>query len=214
VECVVILAMGLFFSAPPVEDVRRAVSEVYREEELQSRFSRGEKAIVERPVERPKEKPADPRTPTGSAVEALLWVLIIASVAVAAVYLTQRLGGYTADLEVSGGAGGTAAAARAPPPADEARRLAAEGQFEEAIHLLLLLALHPLTEERHLGGSLTSREIIRTVDLPDPAREAVEGLRIAVEISVFGGLPPTRADFDACERQFDRYCAALGVEPA
>lgn len=206
--------MGLFFSAPPVEEVRQAVREVYREETLQRRVPRTEDGLAESPLERKPDAP-EMRNPASSAVEVLLWVLIIAALAVAVVHLAQRLGGYTADIEVTAGAGGAAnAVARAPPPADEARRLAAEGRYEEAIHLLLLLALHPLTEERHLAGSLTSREIIRSVDLPEAAREAVEGLRIAVEISVFGGQPPTRGDFDTCERQFDRYCAALGVGAA
>ncbi len=207
---VVLLAMSLLFGAPPVEDVRRAADDVLRDSEIQSRYPVRAKG----PLPRTKEDDSM-RLPGFSAAQVLMWVLIVAGVALGLFFLASKLGGYTADLpaEVTGGPG-AAAMPRAPPPATEAERLADEGRFEEAIHMLLLLALHPLTEEEHLAGSLTSREILRTVELPAPAREAMSALVRAVEISVFGGLAPDRADYDRCAGEYHRYAEALGLEAA
>jgi hypothetical protein len=89
---------------------------------------------------------------------------------------------------------------------EEPERLAAAGRYAEAIHALLLETLAALSRAAQLPSSLTSREILQRVRLPERAREALEGLVLAVEVSRFGGVPAGEADYRVC---LDRFHAFL-----
>lgn len=81
-----------------------------------------------------------------------------------------------------------------------AERLAARGNFSDAIHALLLGAID------HLAGrapsaprkSLTSRELSNRFSLEGETRKAFRRLVHSVELSLFGEEPLGRADFQAC----------------
>jgi hypothetical protein len=91
-------------------------------------------------------------------------------------------------------------------PIASAEALAARGRFAEAIHALLLETLDALSRAARLAPSLTSREIAARIPLPAPAREALSGLVLAVELSRFGGAAAGETDYRAC---LDRFHAFL-----
>ncbi|MCH9750993.1 MAG: hypothetical protein K0U61_02135 [Alphaproteobacteria bacterium] len=79
--------------------------------------------------------------------------------------------------------------ARAHALLDDADRLAAEGKFAEAVHLLLFRSIDDI-QEKHSGiiaRSLTAREIGALGILPDPIRNALSPIIRIVERSFFGG---------------------------
>jgi uncharacterized protein DUF4129 len=131
----------------------------------------------------------------------LLWTALAVLVVLAVSWLARRLGGGARDVEVA------EAASEAPPaiPIDSAQALAGEGRWAEAIHALLLETLQALSLAARLAPSLTSREIVEQVALPAPARDALEGLVVAVEVSRFGGAPAAEGDYSACLSRFHAF---------
>ncbi len=92
-----------------------------------------------------------------------------------------------------------------------ADRLSREGNFVEAMHVLLL---HSLSEiRRQLGeqfaDSLTSREILRVARLTAAARTALRDIVGAVELTYFGAYPAQQGDYAACRRNFATLQQAL-----
>jgi len=156
--------------------------------------------------------PADARPPQVDlpplALELLLRFLAYAGAAVllslAAVWLVRRLRPGPSDAELAAdGASGRPI----DIPVVEARALAAAGRFGEAIHALLLETLEALSRASRLAPSLTSREILARVPLPERAREALGALVLAVELSRFGGARPGEADYRACLERFETFLA-------
>jgi hypothetical protein len=89
---------------------------------------------------------------------------------------------------------------------EEADRLAGEGRFEEAIHLLLFRSIDDLAARRPgaVKPALTSRDIAGLEVLPAGARAAFARLAQAVERTFFGGraagaetFRDARADYEA-----------------
>jgi hypothetical protein len=92
------------------------------------------------------------------------------------------------------------------PELEEIMRLARSGQYEAAVHLLLL---HALRQVARLTGatvarSLTSREILRRHDLPEGFGRDLATLVGAVEISRFGGRSAGEKVFEACLASYRR----------
>ena len=79
--------------------------------------------------------------------------------------------------------------ARAHALLEDADRLAAEGRFAEAVHLLLFRSIDDIQEKRSgiIGRSLTAREIGALSILPDSVRSALSPIIRIVERSFFGG---------------------------
>ncbi len=94
----------------------------------------------------------------------------------------------------------------------EADDLAAQGYYNEAMHVLLHKSLQEL--HRRLGlrfaASLTSREILRRVELPDEGRGALTRIIQAVEMTYFGGRLAGAPDYAECRGHFDIFRRALG----
>jgi len=85
----------------------------------------------------------------------------------------------------------------------EADRLARQGAFGEALHLLLLYCFNEMRRRFGLGlpPSLTSREIIGLSVLPEIRRNALSVIVSAVEISHFGGRPVDEATYMRCRER-------------
>jgi hypothetical protein len=98
-----------------------------------------------------------------------------------------------------------------------ADRLSREGNFVEAMHVLLL---HSLSEiRRQLGeqfaDSLTSREILRAARITAVARTALRDIVGAVERTYFGAYPAQEGDYATCRQKFAILQQALrGGAPA
>ena len=95
------------------------------------------------------------------------------------------------------------------PELEEVMRLARSGQYEAAVHLLLL---HALRQVARLTGatvarSLTSREILRRHDLPEGFGRDLATLVGAVEISRFGGRSAGEKVFETCLASYQRLAA-------
>ncbi len=92
----------------------------------------------------------------------------------------------------------TEAAARAL--LEEAERLAGEGRYAEATHLLLQRSVEDITK-RHpdlVRPSVTARDLSATPDLPARARTAFAAIARVVETSLFGGRPVDASGWETC----------------
>jgi hypothetical protein len=98
-----------------------------------------------------------------------------------------------------------------------ADRLSRDGNFVEAMHVLLL---HSLAEiRRQLGeqfaDSLTSREILRVARLTAAARTALREIVAVVERTYFGAYPAAAGDYVTCRHNFETLQQTLrGGAPA
>jgi uncharacterized protein DUF4129 len=97
--------------------------------------------------------------------------------------------------------------ARARALLSDADRLAAEGRYAEAIHLLLFRSIEEIDAKRPhaVKPALTSRDILDLQALPSVARQSLSRLVTAVEWSFFGGRAVDAADFSACRRAYEEF---------
>jgi hypothetical protein len=107
-----------------------------------------------------------------------------------------------------------AAAAEAPawrPDTQEARdllaaadKLASEGNFNEAVHLILLRSIEHIDRFRPLAvrPALTAREIGAIPALPDPARPIFVRIASAVERTLFAGMNIDQNEFSVCRQAY------------
>ncbi len=93
---------------------------------------------------------------------------------------------------------------------EDADRLAAEGRYEEAAHLILLRSIQDIEARlpRALAPSLTSRDIAALEGLPAAARETFAGIALAVERSLFGGRPMGPEGFAQCRTAYADFAGA------
>jgi hypothetical protein len=89
----------------------------------------------------------------------------------------------------------------------DADRLAAEGRFGEAVHLLLYRSLEEIEAKRPhtLKPALTSRDIVSLKALPAAARRALGRLVETVEWSFFGGRRVDAKDFSQCRLAYEEF---------
>lgn len=90
---------------------------------------------------------------------------------------------------------------------EDADRLAAEGRYDEAVHLLLFRSIEDMAAHRPqaVRPALTSRDLARAEALPGEARGAFSIIAEAVERSFFGGRAVDAADFAACRRAYEGF---------
>ncbi|PTQ09447.1 hypothetical protein CLG96_14665 [Sphingomonas oleivorans] len=89
----------------------------------------------------------------------------------------------------------------------EADRLAADGRFAEAVHLLLQRSIEDI--ERHrprlVRPAFTSRDIAAAAALPVAARATFATLARTVERSLFGRRVVDAADWQACRTAYEEF---------
>lgn len=85
----------------------------------------------------------------------------------------------------------------------EADRLARQGAYGEALHLLLLYCLNEMRRRFGLGlpPSLTSREILGLSVLPEIRRVGLSVIVSAVEVSHFGGRAADETTYQLCRQR-------------
>lgn len=161
---------------------------------------------------------ADLIGPVGEALAAswwwLQWVLLAAAVGFALVLLVRMIGpGFGRSAKR------TAAAAEAewrPDTAaslallEEADRLAAEGRFDEATHLLLQRSVGHIAAARPdwVEPSSTARELAALPALPEAARAAFRVIAERVERSLFALRALDRTDWDAARAAYAEFALA------
>jgi len=89
----------------------------------------------------------------------------------------------------------------------DADKLAAEGRFAEAAHLLLLRSIEDITSRRPraVRPALTARDIGALEVLPAAARPAFGRIAEVVERSLFGGRPVDEAAWTDCRRAYEDF---------
>ena len=94
----------------------------------------------------------------------------------------------------------------------EADDLARQGNFAEAMHILLLRSVGELRRrlDVSIAESLTSREILHRIGLAPVERAIFADIIRRVEISYFGAHLPGESDYLACRQSFETLSAALG----
>ena len=93
---------------------------------------------------------------------------------------------------------------------DDADRLAAEGRFDEATHLLLQRSVSQIARARPdwLGPSSTAREIAALPALPDGARRAFTAIAERVERSLFALRRLSLEDWQAARTAYADFALA------
>lgn len=91
--------------------------------------------------------------------------------------------------------------------------LAAEGRYDEAVHLLLIRSVADINAFRPDMVRLhySARDILTHPLLPEAARPAFRQIVEWVEKSYFAGEQVGRAGFDACRRAYVDFVAAEGI---
>ena len=149
--------------------------------------------------------------------QALLFGLMALGVGLAIFWVARELTGYQGDAPPrADGEEGDERPRDGPDravverPLGDADELARHGRFGEAIHVLLLRTLQELARRlpERLPSSLTSREIVERVRMPDEARRALSVLVGAVEVSHFGAATPGAAEFQQCRHHFQTFAEA------
>ena len=118
-------------------------------------------------------------------------------------FALRRRGQSAQPDEPSTPAGTAAAGNRSSLSLDEADRLAREGRYAEALHMLLLdcfAQLRRLRFDAVIAPSLTSRELTRRLTLPEPSARALAAIVSAVELSHFGGRLPGEDEYRRCRQ--------------
>jgi hypothetical protein len=92
----------------------------------------------------------------------------------------------------------------------EADALARQGQYSQAVHVLLLRSIEDIEERRPqlLRRALTAREIGGLAGLPEGARPAFRGIAHAVERSRFAGHPVDADEFSRCREDYEAFALA------
>lgn len=160
--------------------------------------------------------PRDPREPLPTfelpeIAIVIFWVVAGVFILVLVVALVRAfLGRDRTPKEKKAAAPAARGAASAVPAIafDDADRLAQEGRYAEAIHVLLLRTLASLAERgTGLADSWTSREVVRDAPLAAEARGMLSGIVDAVEVSRFGFVVPDAAAYAECRARFERLAA-------
>jgi hypothetical protein len=90
---------------------------------------------------------------------------------------------------------------------EDADRLAAEGNYDEAAHLLLYRSIDDIEGRRPrlVRPALTARDIAALEAVPGPARDAFSHIARIVESSFFGGRSVDQAGFAECRRAYESF---------
>jgi len=163
---------------------------------------------------------ADLLGPVGGSLGGSWWWLqwvVLGVVALAAAVLLARL------IAARTGRGGAAKSSDAAPAEEwrpdaaasqalleDADRLAAEGRFDEATHLLLQRSVSHIAAVRPdwVEPSSTARELAALPALPDAARAAFRVITERVERSLFALSPLARADWEAARAAYAEFALA------
>ena len=90
---------------------------------------------------------------------------------------------------------------------EDADRMAGEGRFTEAVHLLLFRSIEDIDSRlpRMVRPALTARDILHLCGLPEAARAAFATITQAVERSIFGGRDLDATVFAECRKAYETF---------
>lgn len=93
----------------------------------------------------------------------------------------------------------------------EADDLARQGRIAEAMHALLLRSLIEVRKRLNVSfaDSLTSREILQALALPDVGKLSLSDIIRRVEVVYFGEYPANEQDYAACRQSYEKLTQAM-----
>ena len=149
----------------------------------------------------------------------LLWGAVILGVAVTIWSLRDSLPGFSRSRRIKAAetaSGSSDASARMEEAQLEADDLASRGQYGEAMHVLLLKSLGEIRLRlgTSFAASLTSREILRKIPLPQAGTGALGAIVHSVEQTYFGGRPAGQEDYLGCRQEFETLKRSLAAGAA
>lgn len=172
-----------------------------------------EMAESDRPVSRrarPEKEEEDEAAVRGTASMAAMTVYLLVGIAVVLLVVWLLMEG--ADRKAKeepgakpdGGGEGEPEAEGRDFVLDDATRLASQGLYAEAMHVLLLVAIHQVAERSRasLPPSRTSRELVRLLPLGAESRDSFGEMVRAVERTLFGGEAAGAQDYQRSLEHF------------
>ncbi|HKV12164.1 MAG TPA: DUF4129 domain-containing protein [Thermoanaerobaculia bacterium] len=146
------------------------------------------------------EEDEEPAAGTASLASMTVYLLVGIAVILLVVWILMEGADRRAKVEpakADGGGGDEPALEGRDFALDDATRLASQGLYAEAMHVLLLIAIHQVAERSRatLPASRTSRELVRLLPLGADSREAFGEMVRAVELTLFGGAPAGAQDY-------------------
>lgn len=216
--CAVLLLSLSMSHAPvaartPVETANRVAQDVLSDSRYQRDLPSGQKVEVspaprQEPVPRLEEPEPPVVTDAGAAMDIGLWIIVFIAVVLIVLFLIEDLTGRRflrnrpaePETRVTDAEPDEEVVLLSVGPLEDADRLAAQGRFDDAVHVLLLGALESirLSIGRVFEPSLTSRELVAKDFMPAPYRRLVATLVSAVETSRFAGHPAGESEFRRC----------------
>jgi hypothetical protein len=195
-------------------EIRRVAIEILEDADIQ-------RELPSAPVKKPVKTDGPEFTMPEWLSKFILWAIIIGGGALLLFFLVSNAPSFSKglrdvqdrDKEPNPDSVGKAQRDTGPEGLLEAAdRLAGQGEYGEAIHLILLHALEGLRARREfsLRSSWTSREIMTGVSLTESARSALAFMVSAVEVSHFGGRLPSRTDYQTCRESHQRLTLETG----
>ena len=201
--------------SPDPGPVGDAIQKVYKNDSLQREMPMEPPQKTYRVKRYERQRPPKREPSGGWAISSIfLWALTFIGLALALVWLLREYVGYVPNAVAEA----VADPSRSPSEnqkviaasLQDAQDLAQRGEFGPAIHSLLLRTLMELSKAgRHrLPPSLTSREILRSLQLPATEHDALNGLIQAVEHCHFRGTDVDRSDYERCLQHFNVFARA------
>ncbi|WP_420102946.1 hypothetical protein [Bosea sp. (in: a-proteobacteria)] len=153
------------------------------------------------------------------ALRVLLWGAVILGAAIVIWSLRDSLPGFSRSRRIQAAevaSGVSPSSARLEEAQLEADELARRGQYGEAMHMLLLRSLAEIRARlgTSFAVSLTSREILRKVSLPQAGTGALGAIVQSVEQTYFGGRSAGQEDYLGCRENFEVLKRSLTAGPA
>ncbi len=208
------------FAASTDEEIRDAVESVLADNRFQTELPNDAKSIEAEVDTGPRWRFELPDGLSGLA-KLLMWMLIAAGSVLVVIFVVNELASLRRRSR-DGAQWAEDAIAKAERHAAEpgsrtsleaADRLARNGQYAEALHMLLLdciAQLRRLRFESLIAPSMTSRELASRLSLPEPSARALSSMVSAVELSHFGGRQPEEQDYANCRESYLRVASESG----
>lgn len=217
-----LLSLALAFAALPAwggeplprPEAQRAALAAARSQGIQTEFPAPKASRRLEPFPPPEARPKDLPSVKPDSLRFILWVSVILIVVIVLMNIKDNVWSDSRSRRLRLKEEDTApetTARRMSEAREAADGIADSGGFAEAMHLLLLQSVNEFRRRLDVmfADSLTSREILRSIQAPPEARAAFAEIISRVELSYFGAREPDKDAYEACRRSYELLTASL-----